>query len=91
MSISRGPGGSCQKAVRVGNSNLRQAIYRKDETETLSHSLITKFETQKKKITNLRQWPRPLLQNFKTKKLVVKTDVSSGGVGRQSQGDDESP
>ncbi len=39
------------------------SIYRKDETETVSHSLITKFET-KKKITNLRQWPGPLLQNF---------------------------
>ena len=62
------------------------AIYRKDETETVSHSLITKFETKKKKITNLRQWPRPLLQNFKTKKIVVKNDVSSGGVGRQSRG-----
>ena len=40
------------------------SIYRKDETETVSHSLITKFETKKKKITNLRQWPGPLLQNF---------------------------
>ena len=54
-------------------------IYRKDETETVSHSLITKFETEKTNFTNLRLWPRPLLQNFKTKKIVVKNDVSSGG------------
>ncbi len=40
-----------------------KTIYRKDETETVSHSLITKFETKKKKVTNLRQWPGPLLQN----------------------------
>ena len=39
-------------------------IYRKDETETVTDRLITKFETKKNQITNLRQWPGPLLQNF---------------------------
>ena len=30
------------------NAEPSQPIYRKDETETVSHSLITKFETKKK-------------------------------------------
>ena len=63
---SGGKHGSGDIFERCGERTGRKLpyIYRKDETETVSHSLITKFETKKKKITNLRQWPGPLLQNL---------------------------
>ena len=55
---------SCAPVDFADKYSTAHAIYRKDETETVTDSLITNNETKKKKITKLRQGPCPLLQNF---------------------------